>query len=142
MKYLLDTNTLRYFANSHPLLMENLAKIPDNQIGIPFVVVIEQLRGRFDALLKAEPENMLREQARLRSAQASLNLYQTIYLDDNAIAELMTLRQRVKTRKRYADVVIAAMALAGNHIVVTRNLADFRDLLPAARIQNWIDQIY
>lgn len=85
---------------------------------------------------------MLREQARLRSAQASLNLYQTIYLDDNAIAELVTLRQRMKTRKRYAGVVIAAMALAGNHIVVTRNVADFRDLLPAARIQNWIDQVY
>ncbi len=35
------------------------------QIGIPFVVVIEQLRGRFDAYLKAEPENLLREQERL-----------------------------------------------------------------------------
>jgi predicted nucleic acid-binding protein len=38
--------------------------------------------------------------------------------------------------------VIAAMALAGDYIVVTRNVNDFKDLLPAARIQNWIDQIY
>jgi hypothetical protein len=32
--------------------------------------------------------------------------------------------------------------LAGGDIVVTRNVDDFRDLLPADRIQNWIDQAY
>lgn len=48
----------------------------------------------------------------------------------------------MNTRKRYADVVIAAIALASDDIVVTRNVADFRDLLPAAKIQNWIDQVY
>jgi hypothetical protein len=39
-------------------------------------------------------------------------------------------------------VIVAAMALAGSHVVITRNVDDFRDLLPAARIQNWIDQVY
>lgn len=142
MKYLLDSNILRHYAQKHPTLTKNLANIPPESIGIPFVVMIEQLRGRFDAFLKAEPANMLREQARLRVTQESLNLYQTIYLEDKAIAKLVTLRQRVKTRKRYTDVVIAAMALADEYIVVTRNVADFKDLLPAARIQNWIDQTY
>ncbi|MGH9832154.1 MAG: type II toxin-antitoxin system VapC family toxin [Blastocatellia bacterium] len=138
----MDTNILRYLAQSHSTLMENFAKAPDDQIVIPFVVVIEHLRGRFDALLKSEPENMLREQERLRSAQELLSAYQIIYLEDKAIAELVALRQRVKTRKRYTDVVIAAMALAGDHIVVTRNVNDFSDLLPAARIRNWIDHVY
>jgi predicted nucleic acid-binding protein len=78
----------------------------------------------------------------LRSAQELLNIYQTVYLDNKAITELAALRQRAKTRKRYSDAVIAAMALAGDYIVVTRNVNDFKDLLPAARIQNWIDQIY
>ena len=63
-------------------------------------------------------------------------------MDEQAVAELVELRSRVSTRKRYADVVIAAVALAGGDIVVTRNVDDFRDLLPAARIQNWIDQVY
>ena len=63
-------------------------------------------------------------------------------LNERAITELATLRNRVNTRKRYADVVIAAMALACDDIVVTRNVDDFRDLLPADRIQNWIDQVY
>ena len=142
MKYLLDSNILRYYTAKHPTMTRNLARVPADQIGIPFVVVIEQLRGRFDAYLKAEPENLLREQARLLAAQQFLSLYQTVYVNEQAVAALVALRQRVSTRKRYADVIIAAIALAGDNIVVTRNLDDFRDLLPAARIQNWVDQAY
>jgi len=142
MKYLLDSNILRAYTAKHPTLTLNLARIPAEQIGIPFIVVIEQLRGRFDAYLKAEPENLLREQERLLVAQQFLSIYQTIYVNEQTIAELTALRSRVNTRKRYADVVIAAMALAGGGVVVTRNVEDFRDLLPADRIQNWIDQVY
>jgi predicted nucleic acid-binding protein len=142
MKYLLDSNILRAYTAKHPTLTRNLARIPAEQIGIPFVVVIEQLRGRFDAYLKAEPENLLREQERLLAAQQFLSIYQTIYVIEQTIAELTALRSRVNTRKRYTDVVIAAMVLAGDDIVVTRNVDDFRDMLPADRIQNWIDQVY
>lgn len=142
MKYLLDSNILRYYTANHPTVAANFARIPAGQIGIPFVVVIEQLRGRFDAFLKAEPENMLREQSRLLTTQQLVLLYETAYVDEKAVAELITLRKRVKTNKRYADAVIAAMALASDSIVVTRNVEDFRDLLPAAKIQNWVDQVY
>jgi predicted nucleic acid-binding protein len=44
---------------------------------------------------------------------------------DQACAEAMErLRQRYRRRKRYADLMIAAMAIAGRHVVVTRNTAD------------------
>jgi predicted nucleic acid-binding protein len=142
MKYLLDSNILRYYTARHETMTRNLARVSADDIGIPFVVVIEQLRGRFDAYLKAEPENMLREQTRLLAAQQFLSLYQTVYVDEPSIAALLALRQRVSTRKRYADVVIAAIAIAQDAIVVTRNIEDFRDLLPAAKIQNWVDQVY
>jgi predicted nucleic acid-binding protein len=71
-----------------------------------------------------------------------LALYQPMYVDEAAVAALTALRQRVSTRKRYADVVIVAIAMAQNAIVLTRNVEDFRDLLPAAKIQNWVDQVY
>lgn len=142
MKYLLDSNILRYYASRHPILTRNLARISADQLGLPFVVVIEQLRGRFDAYLKAEPENLLREQTRLIATQQFLSLYQTVYATEQTIAELQFLRQKVSTRKRYADVVIAAMVLASEDILVTRNVADFRDLLPPLKIQNWVDQVY
>jgi predicted nucleic acid-binding protein len=72
MRYLLDSNILRAYTARHPTLSRNLARIPAEQIGIPFVVMIEQLCGRFDAYLKAEPENLLREQDRLLAAQQFL----------------------------------------------------------------------
>jgi len=34
----------------------------------------------------------------------------------------------------------AAMAKAGNHIVVTRNIKHFEPLLPKNQIVNWIDE--
>lgn len=80
MKYLLDSNILRYYTAKHPTMTRNLARVSAEEIGIPFVVVIEQLRGRFDAYLKAEPENLLREQSRLLAAQQFLSLYQTVYV--------------------------------------------------------------
>jgi predicted nucleic acid-binding protein len=43
------------------------------------------------------------------------------------------------TKKRYLDLMIASMALAGNHIVVTRNTKHFKDVLPPQQIENWID---
>lgn len=49
------------------------------------------------------------------------------------------LKQRIKKHKRHADLIIAAQTLAGRHILVTRNTADFRELLPASQWQNWID---
>jgi predicted nucleic acid-binding protein len=35
--------------------------------------------------------------------------------------------------------MIAAIAIAGHHIVITRNQKDFTDLLPKQQLQNWID---
>jgi hypothetical protein len=35
--------------------------------------------------------------------------------------------------------MIAAMVLAGQHMLVTRNPADFVDVLPPAQLANWID---
>ena len=142
MRYLLDSNILRYYTAGHPTLIRNLARVLAEQIGIPLVVVIEQLRGRFDAFLKAEPERLLLEQRRLLAAQQLLSNYETIYVTERAITELVTLRQRMSTRKRYADAVIAAMARAGDDIVVTRNVDDFSDLLSTSKIQNWIDRVY
>lgn len=41
-----------------------------------------------------------------------------------------------RRQKRYADLMIAAMVVAGPHILVTRNRADFVDVLPSAQLVN------
>ena len=141
MRFLLDSNILRHLSGSQPNLERHLARVPASEIGIPFFVVIEQLRGRFDACLKAAPENLLREQTRLLETQAFLSNYQIVYATETSVTALKALRQKASTHKRYVDVLIASLALAENAVVVTRNVADFRDLLPADKIQNWIDEV-
>jgi predicted nucleic acid-binding protein len=142
MKYLLDTNVLRHYTDGHQTLLDNLASVPLEQVAVPSIVFAEHMRGRYDALLKAEPQNLLREQERLIGTQAVLSAFSILYLDQPSVDKLIELRQKRSARKRYADVIIAAMALSGGHVIITRNVADFGDLLPAVRIQNWIDQVY
>ncbi len=63
----------------------------------------------------------------------------SIVFDEKCAKALAELRQKHKKHKCYADMMIAAMVLAGNHIVVTRNVKHFEPLLPKNKIANWID---
>jgi predicted nucleic acid-binding protein len=63
-----------------------------------------------------------------------------IVVFDAACATVMArLRQQHRRRKRYANLKIAAMVLAGQHTLVTRNRMDFVDVLPVTQLANWID---
>ena len=103
------------------------------------MVVAEQLRGRSDALLKAEPLQLARTQELFRQTQTLLSRFQILYFDEKSLATVERLKNQIKTRKRYADVLIAAQAIAGRYVLVTRNSEDFRDLLSPSQLQNWID---
>lgn len=140
MSFLWDSNILRYYLDDHPLLLENLKKVPRRDVLLPVVVAAEQFRGRMDALLKAQPTQLPRAQHFFQQTQVVLSKFDLLYFDDQSLAVAAQLTTRFKTRKRYADVLIAAQAIAGQHILVTRNTADFRDLLPPQQLQNWIDE--
>jgi len=59
---------------------------------------------------------------------------------DVACATVMErLRQQHRRRKRYADLMIAAMVVAGQDVLVTCNHTDFVDVLSPAQMANWID---
>ena len=103
-------------------------------------VTLEPLR-RADAILKAEPAQLARAQALWQQTQALLRRFHVLYFDAQSLALVGHLQEQTRTRRRYADVLIAAQVLAGHHILVTRNAEDFRDLLPAQQLQNWIDEV-
>jgi len=140
MGYLWDSNTLRHYSAKHPLLYENLQRVSITEVSIPIIVYAEQLKGRIEGLLKAEPQRLLLAQQYFKDTQELLSDFKILDLDQKAINIAAQLKQQIKTSKRHADLLIAAQALAGRHILVTRNTADFWDILPSAQLQNWIDE--
>jgi hypothetical protein len=68
MAYLWDSNILRYYSAKHPVLEENLKRTSISEVLIPIIVYAEQLRGRIDGLLKADPQRLLFAYNRLKRA--------------------------------------------------------------------------
>ncbi len=140
MAYLWDSNILRFYSAKHPILFENLGRVRSREVLIPVIVYAEQLRGRIEGLLHAEPTKLLLAQQYLRSTQELISDFDVLFLDQAAVDVLNRLKKQIGSRKRYADLIIAAQAIAGHHTLVTRNTADFQDLVPAIQLQNWIDR--
>lgn len=137
--YLLDSNTLRAYLKGHPTVIAHMLRVSAEKIALPSVVVAEALRGRCEYLLKATPEQTPLAENLLQETLRTLQSFRLITFDQSGVTALNYLLKQYQGRKRHADVMIAALALAGHHIVVTRNTKDFADLLPALQLQNWID---
>lgn len=137
--YLWDTNILRYWGQGHPNFEAHLRRVKRAQIALPSVVVAEALRGRCEYALKAVPEQLQAAHMQLLELLQTLQSFRIIGLDQQSAKAMAHLLRQHQSRKRYADLLIAAIALAGQHTVVTRNTKDFADLLPALQLQNWID---
>jgi predicted nucleic acid-binding protein len=137
--YLWDTNILRHFGHGHATLRLYLLHVPWAEIALPSVVVAEVLRGRCDFALKATPVEAPLAHQRLLDTQQMLAQFHIVVFDIACGTVMERLRQQHRWRKRYAELMIAAMVIAGQHILVTRNHADFVDVLPSAQLTNWID---
>jgi predicted nucleic acid-binding protein len=137
--YLWDTNILRHHGENHPVLAAHLDRVSESEIGLPSIVVAEVLRRRCEYVLKAEPDQIARANELLLDTLRIVQAIRIIVLDHAAIVVMKQLLVKHKSHKRHADLMIAAMAVAGKHTVVTRNRKDFADLLPPAQLQNWID---
>ena len=137
--YLWDTNILRHFGEGHPTLQLYLERISWSDIALPSVVVAEVLRGWCDFALKATPAQAPAAHRLLLDTQQLLSRFNVAVFDEKCIMVMEELQHRHKAHKRYADMMIAAIAKAGNHILVTRNQKHFLEFLPKSQLANWID---
>lgn len=137
--YLWDSNILRHFGEGHPTLRLYLEQVAWSEIALPSVVVAEVLRGRCDFALKASPSQAPFAHILLLRTRILLNQFRIVIFDKNCTDVMIALQRKYKDHKRYADIMIAAMAKAGNHVVVTRNQKHFEKLLPKNQLANWID---
>ena len=116
-----------------------MQRVPWSEIALPSVVVAEVLRGRCEFALKAPPEKAALAHTLLVETQKYLTQFNQVLFDEKFAKALEELQRQHKAHKKYADLMIAAMAKAGKHVVVTRNLKDFENLLPTNQLANWID---
>lgn len=137
--YLWDTNILTHFVDGQATLQEHLRRTPWTQIALPSVVVAEALRGRCDFALKATAAQLPLAHQLLSETWRLLQTFQVIVFDQACALALAQLQKKHSSHKRYTDLMIAAMAMAGDHVVVTRNTRHFADVLPTAKLANWID---
>jgi predicted nucleic acid-binding protein len=137
--YLWDANILRHYGEDHPILRLHVQRVSWAEIAIPSVVVAEVLRGRCEFALKAPPEKAALAHALLVETQKYLTQFNQLLFDEKCAKALEELKHQHKAHKKYPDLMIAAMAKVGKHIVVTRNLKDFENLLPPNQLANWID---
>jgi predicted nucleic acid-binding protein len=137
--YLWDSNILRHYGEGHAVLRQHLSRIARSEIALPSVVVAEVLRGRNEFALKASLEQAPMAHRQFVATLELLRHFSVVAFDESAAQAMLRLVATCRTRKRRAYVMIAAIALAGHHVVVTRNQSDFIDLLPRQQLQNWID---
>lgn len=136
---LLDTDSFTLHQFGHDRFMarfQDAAEVP----AITIITEIEVLRGRHDALLKAEdgPRLLRAQQGMLRTVR-HLAVFQVVPFDAAASDEFERLRQNRKLRKiGRADLLIAVIALAHRATLVTRNVRHFRQV-PGLRVENWAD---
>jgi len=137
--YILDTDTLTHLIRAHPRVVERTTPVAAD-VFVTVVTRIEQLRGRFDAILKAESGEKLRQaQFRLVEAENDLSRIPLLLIDAAVAAEFDRLREHKKLKKiGRGDLLIAAIALAHRATLVTRNLKDFRQV-PGLAVENWVD---
>jgi tRNA(fMet)-specific endonuclease VapC len=136
LQFLLDTDHLTLLEHGHPPLKHHLLLQPRGSVGFTVVTVAESLRGRLAALGRA-PDGAARI-ARWRYFLDTLQLFQQFPLvpfdqvAENRFQQLLSLRLRIGTQ----DLMIAAVALANNVVLLTRNRRDF-GRIPGLRLDDW-----
>lgn len=137
--FVLDTDTLTHLLHGRTRVVERVAQSAD-RVAITEASRIEQLRGRFDAVFKAEgAEALLRARQRLLQTEDALSRLPILPIDEAAAAEFERLI-KVKGLRRLGrgDLLIASVTLANKATLVTRNLKDFQKV-PGLQIENWAD---
>ena len=136
VRYILDTDHLSLLGRGQQQVTAKLNATPPGETAITIITAEEQLRGRFLQIRRAL--------AGLACVKAYRQLRETIddlktltILDFDVAAELIdqSLRQR-HPRMGTQDRRIAAIALANNCILVTRNRIDFGQVA-GLTLQDW-----
>jgi tRNA(fMet)-specific endonuclease VapC len=137
--WLLDTDTVSFCLADHPSVNQRLSLTGDQAV-ISIITVHEVFNGwvaRINSAKTIDESVILYE--KLSRAMQLFRKVRILSFDDNAAAQLKSLIQstpQLNKNRLKKDLRIAAIALANNAIVVTRNYRDF-SLVPGLTNVDW-----
>ncbi|WP_019501163.1 type II toxin-antitoxin system VapC family toxin [Pseudanabaena sp. PCC 6802] len=136
-QYILDTDHVTLFQHSHPKISERTREIGNSKIFITTVTLEEQLRGRLAGISRSatNPERLAVAYQNLKRTLLYFCSVNLLDFDNKASACYQDLLQQ-KVRIGTQDLRIAAIALANQTILVTRNSKDFVKV-PNLCLEDW-----
>ncbi len=141
-RYILDTDHVTLLQQVHPIVTRRVGTVHPGDIGVTVVTVEEQVRGWLNAIRQtsqsSQPERLIWAYRGLRDVVQYLSRLNLVDFSDDAYAYYLELR-RQRIRIGTQDLRIAAIVLAENSILVTRNQRDFARV-PGLVFEDWTIQ--
>lgn len=136
-QYILDTDHVTLFQHNYPKISQQVGAVSSSNIFVTTVTLEEQLRGRLAGISRAatKPEFLAVAYGNLRKTLHYFYSVNLLNFDDaayNCYQSLLQLKIRIGTQ----DLRIAAIALANQAILVTRNQQDFSKV-PNLSLEDW-----
>ncbi len=137
---ILDTDSLSLLDRERLLessmLRKNLEKFPPDEIFTTIITFEEQMRGWLSFIAKSKNlEQQIYAYQKLHRFLESYRNTSVLDFDEKAAAELEKLKSQ-KIRVGAMDLKIAAIAIANNAILVSRNSSDFEQI-PDLTAKDW-----
>ena len=137
---ILDTDTLTIIQRGEePFYTRLVTRLNMLPAGTPVSVTIvsfqEQLRGWLEYVKRAQPGQLAVAYGKLRAFHEDFNTRPMIMFDPPSELVYERLKDE-KTRVATMDLRIAAIAIAHNDVLISRNLRDFRRV-PGLRVEDW-----
>lgn len=133
---ILDTDHVSLFHRRHPLVVQQMGEFSTDELAVAVITVEEQMRGRL-AAIKQSPHvaQQISNYQRLIETVEYFNTIAILPYDLTASARYIDLLAQ-KIRVGRQDLKIAAIVIAQNAILVTRNQRDFAQI-PGLQWEDW-----
>jgi tRNA(fMet)-specific endonuclease VapC len=136
---LLDTDVLSVIQRADGADYENLVQnldSADDEVVVSIVSFEEQMRGWLEFISKAKSSSeQTKGYAKLHALLEDFTTRPVIDFDELSSIEFERLK-RARVRIGTMDLKIAAIAIATDALLVSRNLVDFRKV-PGLRVEDW-----
>lgn len=141
-RYILDTDHIALLQQVHPILTQRVTTVNPDDIAVTVVTVEEQVRGWLNAIRQtsqsSQPERLIWAYRGLQDVVIYLSRLNIVDFSQEAYAYYLELR-RQRIRIGTQDLRVAAIVLADNSILVTRNQRDFVQV-PGLVFEDWTVQ--